>query len=88
MTKRPLNILALALLVLAAPLLASGPVNVAGVSQIAVSGYDTVAFFTDEKAVTGSPSITAVHDGATYLFASEEHKKLFLKEPARYLPQY
>jgi YHS domain-containing protein len=88
MTKPSSNILALALLVAAAPLLAGGPVNVAGASQIAVSGYDPVAFFTDGKALTGSPSITAVHDGATYLFASEEHKKLFLKDAVRYLPQY
>jgi YHS domain-containing protein len=63
-------------------------VNVSGASQIALSGYDPVAFFTDAKPVNGSPFITAEYQGATYLFASEEHRKLFTEEPARYVPQF
>ncbi len=63
-------------------------VNVAGASNIAVNGYDPVAFFTDAKPVNGSPFITAEFDGATYLFASEEHQKLFLKNPEQYAPQF
>jgi YHS domain-containing protein len=63
-------------------------VNVSGASNIAVNGYDPVAFFTDAKPVNGSPLITAEYEGATYLFASEEHKGLFLKSPEKYVPQY
>jgi YHS domain-containing protein len=63
-------------------------VNVAGASNIAVNGYDPVAFFTEARAVNGSPFITAEFDGATYLFASEEHQKLFLKNPEQYAPQF
>jgi hypothetical protein len=38
--------------------------------------------------VNGSPSITASHQGATYFFGSEEHKKLFTENPDHYAPQF
>jgi len=63
-------------------------VNVSGASKIAVSGYDTVAFFTEGKAVNGSPFISAEYQGATYFFATEEHKRLFTANPAKYAPQF
>jgi YHS domain-containing protein len=62
-------------------------INTSGASGIALSGYDTVAFFTDHKPVHGSPSISAEHHGATYFFANEEHRKLFVAAPDKYLPQ-
>ena len=36
----------------------------------------------------GSPSISAEYQGATYLFASEEHKKLFAEKSDKYAPQF
>ena len=69
-----------------APLLAADLVNVS--DNVAVAGYDPVAFFTDAKAVKGSPAFTATYRGATYLFASEEHRKRFLGDPEAYVPQY
>jgi len=62
-------------------------VNVSGASKAAVSGYDTVAFFTDAKPVNGSPFISAEYQGATYFFATEEHKALFTAHPEKYVPQ-
>jgi hypothetical protein len=62
-------------------------VNVSGASNIAVGGYDTVAFFTDSKAVNGDPFITATYQGATYIFANKEHKALFEAAPEKYAPQ-
>jgi hypothetical protein len=62
-------------------------VNVSGASNIAVGGYDTVAFFTDSKPVNGDPGITATYEGATYIFASQEHKHLFEAAPEKYAPQ-
>ena len=62
-------------------------VNVSGASKAAVSGYDAVAFFTDAKAVNGSPFITADYQGAKYYFATEEHKALFTASPDKYAPQ-
>jgi YHS domain-containing protein len=63
-------------------------VNVAGASGIAVDGYDPVAFFTDAKPTNGDPGITSTYKGATYLFASKEHKGKFDADPEKYLPQY
>jgi YHS domain-containing protein len=62
-------------------------VNVSGASKAAVSGYDTVAFFSDAKPVNGSPFISAEYQGATYYFATEEHKTLFTASPEKYAPQ-
>ena len=61
--------------------------NTSGASGIALSGYDTVAFLTPHKLVHGSPSISVQHHGATYFFANEEHRKLFVAAPDKYLPQ-
>ena len=74
----------------AAPAFAAGPgpdVNVT-VTGLALRGYDPVAYFTDGKPVPGDFTITAQYDGATYRFASEDHKALFVKDPTKYLPQY
>jgi YHS domain-containing protein len=77
-----------AIVLLSAPAFAGNLVNVSGASKVAVSGYDTVAFFTDSKPVNGSPFIAAEYQGATYFFASEEHKKLFTADPEKYAPQF
>jgi YHS domain-containing protein len=71
-----------------APALAAGPDVNATVTGLALRGYDPVAYFTDGKPVPGDFTITAQHDGATYRFASEDHKERFLKDPAKYLPEY
>ena len=72
----------------AAPALAAGTeVNVT-ITGLALRGYDPVAYFTDGKPVLGDYTITAQQDGATYRFASEDHKALFLKDPDKYLPEY
>lgn len=62
-------------------------VNTSGASGVAINGYDPVAFFTDKKPVNGNFQITAKHRGATYFFASEQHKTMFTKNPDKYAPQ-
>jgi YHS domain-containing protein len=67
------------------------PVNAVamdGDERVMLQGYDVVAYFTQGKHAFGSPQIKSVHEGVTFRFASAEHKALFDKEPARYLPQY
>jgi YHS domain-containing protein len=54
----------------------------------AVKGYDVVAYFTDGKPVEGSSDHEVEWNGATWHFASAQHKNLFAKEPAKYAPQY
>jgi len=79
---------AAALALFTASALAGDLVNVSGASKAAVSGFDTVAFFTDSKPINGSPFISAEHKGATYFFVTEEHEKLFTANPEKYIPQF
>lgn len=60
----------------------------AQVSTTGVLGYDLVSYHTGEKPVRGDGKNVAVLDGTAYLFASEENKKAFEKDPERYLPAY
>ncbi|MBH0087674.1 YHS domain-containing (seleno)protein [Pseudoalteromonas sp. NSLLW218] len=60
----------------------------ADVNDIAISGYDTVAYFTQNKAVTGSSEYTATHKNAIYKFTSAKHRDLFRANPEKYAPQF
>ena len=55
---------------------------------IALDGYDPVAYFTDGKPVMGDPNIRAIHEGATYYFASEDHRWQFLRDPTHFAPAF
>ena len=66
---------------------ASGAVNV-DKHGLAIKGYDPVAYFKDGKAEKGKAEFQSTYSGATYQFASQEHKALFDKEPAKYVPEY
>jgi len=63
-------------------------VNVSGASNIALNGYDPVAFFTADKAAHGDPGISAKHQGATYIFSSKDNQRLFVSNPEKYAPQH
>lgn len=55
---------------------------------VAINGYDPVAYFTDHKPVKGSDKYTAVHEGATFHFASAKHRDAFTANPEHFAPQY
>jgi hypothetical protein len=55
---------------------------------LALEGYDPVAFHTQQAAVMGDGGITSTFRGATYRFASTEHKRLFDAAPEKYVPAY
>jgi YHS domain-containing protein len=57
-------------------------------SGIALQGYDPVSFFTDAKPVKGRAEFVTQHDGATYLFATKEHRDAFKREPSKYTPAF
>lgn len=50
-------------------------------------GYDMVAYFSN-TAVKGNTQFSTTHDGATFLFSSEENLKMFKESPEKYVPQY
>lgn len=55
---------------------------------LALSGYDPVAYHTEQQAVKGQSALTLTHEGITYRFASAENRDAFQVEPDRYLPAY
>lgn len=64
--------------------------NLAGTSHLALSGYDPVAYFPEGggKPAKGAQSISLVHGGVLYRFATEANKAAFESNPARYEPAY
>ena len=63
-------------------------VNTGYFGDVAIKGYDPVAYFTEDRAVEGSAQYSHRWLGATWHFASAENLELFKKEPAKYAPQY
>lgn len=68
--------------------LADNPAMVVDDQGRAVEGYDTVAYFTEGKAMQGDPAFTHEWQGATWLFVSAEHRDMFAADPERYAPQF
>jgi len=63
-----------ALFLFAAPSRAEEP-------RLAISGYDTVAYFTDGKPVPGQPGHEYVWHDARWRFSSPAHRDLFVRDP-------
>ena len=57
-------------------------------SRLLLKGADVVAYFTQGQYVQGKPEFRSQHEGVDFRFASAEHKALFDKNPAQYLPQF
>ena len=55
---------------------------------IAIQGYDTVAYHTENRAVKGKSAFSFKWNGAVWHFASTEHRALFAASPDRYAPKY
>ena len=56
--------------------------------QVAISGYDPVAYFTANKAMKGSKNLVVHANGVNYYFSSVANKELFKKNYMAYEPQY
>jgi len=67
---------------------ADDAVNTGRFNSTAIDGYDTVAYFTQQKAVEGSKKYQVKWRDANWYFANEENKALFEAEPEKYAPQY
>lgn len=68
--------------------LALDPIYTTFFSNKAIKGYDTVAYFTENKPVKGSDEYKTDYKGAEWLFSSQDNLDLFLSEPEKYAPQY
>lgn len=67
---------------------AAKPVYSGGRDRAAIRGYDPVAYFTENKPVKGSKEFLFEHNGAKWLFSSQEHLDAFKANPEKYAPQY
>lgn len=63
-------------------------INTGYFGNVAIEGYDTVAYFTDHKAVKGSDEYSYDWLGATWHFANASHRDMFKQSPIAYAPQY
>jgi hypothetical protein len=59
-----------------------------GRGDVAIRGYDTVAYFTQAKPVRGNDAFVTEWSGAKWKFASQAHLDLFKSSPTKYAPQY
>ncbi|WP_425484133.1 YHS domain-containing (seleno)protein [Allomesorhizobium camelthorni] len=65
-----------------------GVVNTGYFGDVAIRGYDPVAYFTENKAVEGTERFSHHWLGATWHFASAKNRDLFVRDPLKYTPQY
>ncbi|WP_319585636.1 YHS domain-containing (seleno)protein [uncultured Desulfobulbus sp.] len=90
--KLPSQIDRISLIFLLTLLLLSGFGGIAAgespVSDIAIKGYDSVAYFQAGKALKGNESFTFQWHNLTWYFQSKENRDLFATGPERFAPQY
>jgi hypothetical protein len=55
---------------------------------VAIKGYDTVAYFTEGRAVQGTSEFEVTWQDARWRFASAANRDLFAANQERYAPQY
>ena len=67
---------------------AKDPIYTGYFSSKAVSGYDTVAYFTQSKAVKGLKKFNYEYQGEDWYFSNNQHLALFKQDPEKYAPQY
>jgi YHS domain-containing protein len=57
-------------------------------NNLAISGYDPVAYFTSKKAIKGKSTYSVIEKNVTYYFSSKENLETFVKNPPAYEPEY
>ena len=57
-------------------------------SNVAINGYDPVAYFTAGRPTQGAATFKATYQGAEFRFANAANRAAFTANPARYAPQF
>lgn len=68
--------------------MAEAPIYTGAFDNLAVQGYDPVAYFNEGKPVKGDKDFSTEYQGATFRFASAANRDKFVKSPQAYAPQY
>jgi hypothetical protein len=74
-------------LALVGPVAAGQAINTTD-ENVAIQGYDTVAYFVENKPVKGSPEFEHVWQGARWRFANAAHRDMFADDPVSYAPRF
>lgn len=81
----------LTLLIHAAPVVAADdpvtPINT-DARNLALKGYDPVAYFADGKPIPGLPTLPYEWNGAVWRFANAANRARFISDPAAFAPQF
>lgn len=56
--------------------------------NVAIKGFDTVAYFAESGAVKGDPKFEFVWNGAKWFFANAENLEKFKANPEQFAPQF
>ncbi|MDA0707723.1 MAG: YHS domain-containing (seleno)protein [Proteobacteria bacterium] len=56
--------------------------------NIAINGYDTVAYFIEKKPTLGAPEFQTVWEGSNWYFSNSQNRDSFIKNPEQYMPQF
>lgn len=59
-----------------------------GQENIAMQGYDTMAYFNENMPKEGKPEFAFDWNGAKWHFSTAENRDLFAKSPEKYAPQF
>ena len=59
-----------------------------GRDNVALQGYDAVAYFTQGKATRGNSEFSFSWNATEWHFSSAVHRDLFAEDPERYAPQF
>lgn len=76
--------LILAVAIFLSGLVGAGEINTGYFGNVAIKGYDSVAYFTKHRAIKGSEDFSYDWLGARWIFSSEEHKVMFAENPVNY----
>ena len=66
----------------------AGEINTGYFGNIAIKGYDPVAYFTKRRALKGSKDLAYRWLDVDWYFSSNEHRQKFAENPVKYAPQY
>ena len=80
--------LTISLISLTAGLMLLGSAHATNQLSTAIGGYDTVAYFTENKPVQGRAKFHHFWNGAVWYFSSEKNRDTFKADPVAYAPQY
>lgn len=82
------SLISAVLMVFSLQVSAKSPIYTSYFSDLAVAGYDTVAYFTENKPVKGSKRFVTEYKGAKWRFKNADNLAAFKAAPEKYAPQY